>query len=29
MYRWTLGQAEANLDRLTPFHRFVIDRALS
>ena len=26
MYRWKLGQPEADLDRLTPFHSFVIDR---
>jgi hypothetical protein len=26
MYRWKLGQPEADLDRLEPFHRFVIER---
>jgi hypothetical protein len=26
MYRWKLGQPEADLDRLAPFHRFVVER---
>jgi hypothetical protein len=26
MYHWKLGQPEEDLDRLTPFHRFTIDR---
>jgi hypothetical protein len=26
MYRWKMGQPEADLDRLTPWHRFTIER---
>jgi hypothetical protein len=26
MYKWKLGQPESDLDRLAPFHRFVIER---
>lgn len=26
MYRWKMGQPEAELDRLTPFHRFTVER---
>jgi hypothetical protein len=26
MYRWKLGQPEAELDRLAPFHSFAVER---
>ena len=26
MYRWKLGEPEAELDQLAPFHSFVVER---